>query len=40
MKPKVIADADDTLWINETYFDETEQKFWFDGRLFVPPRHF
>jgi putative hydrolase of the HAD superfamily len=28
MKPKVIAfDADDTLWINETYFDETEQKF-------------
>jgi putative hydrolase of the HAD superfamily len=28
MKLKVIAfDADDTLWINETYFDETEQKF-------------
>ena len=28
MSLKVIAfDADDTLWINETYFDETEQKF-------------
>jgi putative hydrolase of the HAD superfamily len=28
MNLKVIAfDADDTLWINETYFDETEQKF-------------
>jgi putative hydrolase of the HAD superfamily len=28
MKLKVIVfDADDTLWINETYFDETEQKF-------------
>lgn len=28
MSPKVIAfDADDTLWINETYFDETEKKF-------------
>jgi putative hydrolase of the HAD superfamily len=24
---KVIADADDTLFINETYFAETEQKF-------------
>lgn len=21
-------DADDTLWVNETYFRETEQKFW------------
>jgi len=28
MNLKVIAfDADDTLWINETYFDETEKKF-------------
>ncbi len=28
MSLKVIAfDADDTLWINETYFDETEKKF-------------
>jgi putative hydrolase of the HAD superfamily len=28
MKPKIIAfDADDTLWVNETYFDETETKF-------------
>ena len=28
MELKVIAfDADDTLWINETYFDETEKKF-------------
>jgi putative hydrolase of the HAD superfamily len=27
-KYKVIAfDADDTLFINETYFDETEKKF-------------
>jgi putative hydrolase of the HAD superfamily len=34
MKIKVIADADDTLFINETYFDETEKKIlWFDGRL-------
>jgi putative hydrolase of the HAD superfamily len=28
MTPKIIAfDADDTLFINETYFDETEKKF-------------
>jgi putative hydrolase of the HAD superfamily len=28
MKPKVIAfDADDTLWINEPYFRETENRF-------------
>jgi putative hydrolase of the HAD superfamily len=28
MKNKVIAfDADDTLFINETYFDETRKKF-------------
>ena len=28
MKIKIIAfDADDTLWINEPYFQETEQKF-------------
>jgi putative hydrolase of the HAD superfamily len=28
MRPKIIAfDADDTLWVNETYFDETETKF-------------
>src|SRR6476469_7631633 len=28
MEIKVIAfDADDTLWINEPYFQETEQKF-------------
>ena len=28
MQPKIIAfDADDTLWVNETYFDETETKF-------------
>jgi putative hydrolase of the HAD superfamily len=28
MHPKVIAfDADDTLWVNEPYFQETEQKF-------------
>ena len=28
MNPKIIAfDADDTLWVNETYFDETETKF-------------
>jgi putative hydrolase of the HAD superfamily len=28
MKLKIIAfDADDTLWVNETYFDETEKKF-------------
>ncbi len=28
MKPKVIAfDADDTLWDNEIYFQETERKF-------------
>ena len=28
MNPKIIAfDADDTLWVNETYFDETEKKF-------------
>jgi putative hydrolase of the HAD superfamily len=28
MKPKVIAfDADDTLFVNEPYFQETEQKF-------------
>jgi putative hydrolase of the HAD superfamily len=28
MELKVIAfDADDTLWINETYFDETERNF-------------
>jgi putative hydrolase of the HAD superfamily len=26
-KLKFAFDADDTLWINETYFDETEQKF-------------
>ena len=27
-KPTVIAfDADDTLWVNETYFRETEEKF-------------
>jgi putative hydrolase of the HAD superfamily len=24
---KVAFDADDTLFINETYFDETEKKF-------------
>lgn len=29
MKPKVIAfDADDTLWHNESYFRETEKKFY------------
>lgn len=28
MKPKIIAfDADDTLWDNEGYFEETERKF-------------
>lgn len=28
MQPKVIAfDADDTLWVNEPYFQETERKF-------------
>jgi len=28
MQLKVIAfDADDTLWVNEPYFQETEQKF-------------
>ena len=28
MKPKIIAfDADDTLFVNEPYFQETEQKF-------------
>ncbi len=28
MKPKVIAfDADDTLWVNEPYFQETEERF-------------
>lgn len=28
MTPKIIAfDADDTLFVNETYFDETEKKF-------------
>jgi putative hydrolase of the HAD superfamily len=28
MHPQVIAfDADDTLWVNEPYFQETEQKF-------------
>jgi hypothetical protein len=40
MELKVIAfDADDTLWINETYFDGNRAKIlWFDGRLFVTPR--
>jgi hypothetical protein len=38
---KVIAfDADDTLFINETYFAETEQKFWLNGRLFVASKYF
>ena len=28
MNIKVIAfDADDTLWVNEPYFQETEEKF-------------
>lgn len=28
MKPKIIAfDADDTLWHNESYFDEAQEKF-------------
>lgn len=28
MKKQIIAfDADDTLWVNETYFQETEEKF-------------
>jgi putative hydrolase of the HAD superfamily len=39
---KVIAfDADDTLFINETYFAETEQKIlWLNGRLFVASKYF
>jgi FMN phosphatase YigB (HAD superfamily) len=38
---KVIAfDADDTLFINETYFAETEQNLWLNGRLFVASKYF
>jgi putative hydrolase of the HAD superfamily len=37
---KVIAfDFDDTLF-NETYFDETEKKFCFNGRLSFSSRDF
>jgi putative hydrolase of the HAD superfamily len=32
MKLKVIAfDADDTLWINETYLMKPSKILWFDG---------
>ena len=30
MNPKIIAfDADDTLWHNEPYFDEAQERFFF-----------
>ncbi|HEY0744001.1 MAG TPA: HAD family hydrolase [Chryseosolibacter sp.] len=37
MKLKVIAfDADDTLWVNEPYFRETEEKFYAMFQDFLP----
>ncbi len=38
MDIKVIAfDADDTLWVNEPYFQETEQKFCTLMEAYLPP---
>ena len=40
MQPKVIAfDADDTLWVNEPYFQETEQKFVLLLQDYLTPHH-